>query len=475
MWRERSDIHAVSYFAPYIDSNGMHIPTYQDIVNQMVADAQNIFGSDIYLGIDTQDYQWISAVSQKIYDSFLTSQAVYNSRGPATAIGSGLDVIVGINGIKRNPAVYSTCPVVITGTAGLQITGGIVSDVNGVDWSLPSPTIIGTNGTVTVTATCQTSGAITANPGDINSIVTPTLGWTSVSNTVAATVGTPVETDSALRARQAISTAQASKSIIEGMEGALADLSGVTRFKVYENDTSSTDANGLPAHSVTCVVEGGASADIGQTIFDYKGPGCGTNGTTTVPVTDSYGVVTNINYDVLGYVDVDVVVNVKKLSGYTTDTTTAIQTAISSYENTVAIGTDVYISSLWGAALSANPNSANPAFSVTGVQAAVHLGATLSSALVSGTAYTSLSVSALNVTVASGASLTIGSGSTTQVVTASAAAAVGATSIPVASFTANAAYAIGTVVAFTPGTVDIPVAFNQASRGNTNYITVNAS
>lgn len=448
------------------------MPAYQDIVDQLVADAQNIFGSDIYLGADSQDYQWISAFASMIYDSFLTAQAVYNSRGPATAVGSGLDVIVGINGLQRLASVNSTCPVVIAGTANTSITGGVVGDVNGNSWTVPTPIIIGSTGSITVTVTCQSEGAVTANPGDINTIVTPVAGWNSVTNTVAATVGNATETDSALRARQATSTAQPSMSILEGLEGALTDVAGVTRFEVYENDTNSTDSNGVPAHSIEAVVEGGTSSDIAQTIFDYKGPGCGTNGSTTVPVTDNYGDVTNISYDVLGYVDSDVTVTVKQLNGYTSDVTTAIQESVAAYENALAIGVQIYNSGLFGAALSANPTPSNPAFSVLGVTVAVHLGAQLSAALASGTAYTSLSVDALALPISSGDSLVIGSGSTTQTVTAIADAAVGATTISVDSFTANADYAEATPISFVQSTADIPVPFNQAARGNTSNITV---
>lgn len=74
------------------------------------------------------------------------------------------------------------------------------------------------------------------------------------------------------------------------------------------------------------------------------------------------------------------------------------------------------------------------------------LATTLTAALTSGTAYTSLAVQALTSPVASGDTITIGTGGTTQTVTASAAAAIGATTIDVNSFTANAAYAIGATV-----------------------------
>ncbi|UUZ95978.1 baseplate J/gp47 family protein [Paenibacillus sp. P25] len=174
----------MTYFAPVITNTGMSIPSYVDIRDQLIADAQTIFGSDIYLEPNTQDYQWIATVATKLYDSFLTAQAVYNSRGPATAIGPGLDVIVGVNGIKRKAGTASTATVTLIGTPNTTITNGIVGDVNGNNWSITSPTTISSTGTVTALATCQTVGPITAGPGEINRIVTPTLGWTGVTNPV---------------------------------------------------------------------------------------------------------------------------------------------------------------------------------------------------------------------------------------------------------------------------------------------------
>lgn len=465
----------MTYKAPYIDSTGFNMPTYQDIVDQLVADAQSIFGTDIYLGIDSQDYQWISAVANIIYDSFLTSQMAYNSRGPSTAIGSGLDIIVKMNGLKRKPPVFSTCIVTLTGTAKTTITNGIVKDVNGNSWTLPSPIILDSGGSAIVTATCQTAGPIGANPGDINQIMTPTYGWTSVTNTVYAIAGSYTETDAQLRARQAISTELPSLSILEGIEGAIDSVTGVGRYIVYENDTGSADSNGLPPHSITCVVENGSDNDVAKTIFDKKAPGVLTNGTTSVVVTDTYGVTTTINFDRPSYVDIDVVVNVKQLTGYTTDITSAIQSDIASFISSLGIGDNLLLSSIWGAALQANSVPSKPTFSITGLTAARHLGALLTSALASGTSYTSLSVSGLVQPISSGTNLVIGTGGTTQTVTTSAAVAVGDTSIPVNSFTASAAFAVNTPISFVQSTTDLTMAYNEVSRGNTSYITINVS
>jgi len=80
---------------------------------------------------------------------------------------------------------------------------------------------------------------------------------------------------------------------------------------------------------------------------------------------------------------------------------------------------------------------------------------TLSSALTSGNAYTTLSTAATTAAIASGAQLIVYSASLNnyQQVTTSAAVSSGATSIPVTSFTANASYGIGAQVA-PQGTLD---------------------
>jgi len=362
----------VAYFAPYIDESGYHMPTYTDIRDYYIAQARTIFGADIYLEIDSQDYQWISVVANAVYDAFLAEQAAYNSRSPATAIGVPLDTLIKLNGIKRLKAVASTCYVTITGTTGTTITGGIIADASDNPWSLNSPIIIGSSGTVTAYATCQVPGPITADPGELSKIVTPTFGWTSVTNTDPATVGADQESDAQLRSRQTISTAQPSRTVMEGIKGAIAAVSGVGRFVVYENETNVDDENGLPGHSITAVVEGGADADIGEAIARKKGPGCYTNGDVSVSVTDQQGVASTIRFYRPAEVPIVVVVNVKQLPGYTTDTTDLIKSAVADFISSLSIGDDLLISSLWGAAVMANPVPTKPYFSVLGITAARH-------------------------------------------------------------------------------------------------------
>jgi len=364
----------MAYFSPYIDDQGLHIPTYSDIRDDLIENARYIFGQDIYLGIDSQDYQWISVVASKINDTLQAIQFAYNSRGPGTAIGSSLDILVKLNGIRRGSATYSTCIVSLTGTPGTVITNGVVQDSSGYYWNLPSVLTIGTGGTVSAQATCQNEGPIAANVGDISVIATPTYGWTSVTNEVSALQGVNSETDSQIRSRQAISTAQPSRTVLEGTEGAIAAVAGVTRKKVYENDTAEINALGLPPKSITAVVEGGSDSDIAQALYLKKGPGCLTNGTTVVNITDQLGNITPIGFYRPSYVDVDIVINVRQLSGYTTATTDLIRAAIVNFLNAMTMGANsIPVNNFYGPALSAQ-NLSVPTFSVTSITAARHGG-----------------------------------------------------------------------------------------------------
>jgi len=360
------------YFKPYIDASGMHIPTYIDIRDKRVEDAKKIFGQDIYLENDSQDYQYIATEAESIFDAFQLAQLVYNNRGPSVAIGSGLDGIIKINGIKRLSASYSTCPVIVSGVPLTEIKNGIIYDKGNIKWDLPTLITIPDSGQIQVLATCEIAGPIVANPSDLIGIYNPTYGWNGVYNLVSAELGAEIETDSKLRKRQSQSTAQPSRTMLEGTSGAVAQVKDVTRSKVYENDTNLVDSRGLPPHSVTAVVEGGTNEDIANAIFIHKGIGCYSNGDISLDITDSELQVNPIRFFRPTYIDIDVVINIKSLAGYTTATTSSIKTGIQTYLNSLDIGSSLSISSLWGIALQAMPNLMDPMFSITSITAAKH-------------------------------------------------------------------------------------------------------
>lgn len=345
----------MAYFTPYIGVGGLTIPTYAEILAELVQRKKDIYGENIYLDADSTDYQELSVFALMIYDALQAVQLAYNNRSPVTAVGSGLDAVVKINGLARNSPSYSTAVCTVYGTVGTEIINGQASDTNGNLWNLPPSVVIPPGGQKEdVTVTAVEIGAIEALIGTITTIATPQYGWTSITNTTAASVGTAVETDSQLRERQDISTAYVATTPLESLMAAVWDVDGVTKAKGYENDTGSVDANGVPAHSICIVVQGGSTVDIAEAIYRKKTIGCGTYGSTTVTVSDYEGNPVDINFDVATDIDIYGQITLTTTAKYTAAIGQKIIQAVVDYIDGLDIGEDVYLTkviaaaSLWG-------------------------------------------------------------------------------------------------------------------------------
>lgn len=331
----------------YVDQTGLHYPDYPTVLTYLKEEYRAIYGADTYLEADSQDGQWVAVMALAMFDCMQVASAVYNSFSPLTAQRDALSRNVKINGIARLVASYSTADLRIVGAAGTVITNGQAEDTLGQKWNLPATVTIPVGGEITVTATAAVIGNVTAAANTINKIATPTLGWQSVNNVAAATAGDPVETDAELRLRQSQSTMIPSLSVMEGIVGAVASLAGVNRYRGYENDTGSTDANGIPAHSIALVVEGGDSTQIGNAIAAKKTPGTATYGTTSVTTYDQYNVPTVIKFYRPTDATIGVEVSLTAMTGYLSTYADQIKAAVVAYIQSLEIGEDIYITKLY--------------------------------------------------------------------------------------------------------------------------------
>lgn len=330
-----------------VTAQGISAPDYQTILTKVTGFFQQIYGADAYLEPDSKDGQMVALMALAIHDANNTAIAVYSSYSPSTALTDALTRNVKINGIARKGETRSTVDLELAGTTGTTITNGSVRDDNGIVWNLPTTTTIDGN---PVTATCNTPGAVAALAGTITKINTPTRGWVSVNNPTAATVGAAAEKDAELRIRQTQSVALPSLTPFDAVDGALANITGVTRHKLYENDTGSVDANGLPAHSISAIVDGGDATMIAQTIRGKKGQGVATYGTTTVQVPDYYGNPHNISFSRPVDVPVYVAITLRVFTGYTSQIGEDIKKAVSDYINSLKIGDSVLLSRIYSPA-----------------------------------------------------------------------------------------------------------------------------
>ncbi|HDX4247302.1 TPA: baseplate J/gp47 family protein [Klebsiella oxytoca] len=333
-----------------VTAEGISAPDYQTVLDTITGYFQQIYGLDAYIEPDSKDGQMIALAALAIHDANNTAISVYRSFSPATALGDALTSNVKINGITRRSATNSTVDLLLTGAVGTTITNGSVRDSNSVIWNLPATVVIGTDGTVVATATCASTGAVAALAGSITTINTPTRGWVSVTNPLAATVGVAAETDAQLRVRQSQSVALASLTPFDAVDGAIANVEGVTRHKLFENDQEVTDSNGLPPHSISAIVEGGDATVIANTIRSVKGQGVTTYGTTAVIVTDKYGNPYTIRFSRPVDVPIYVSITLKALTGYSSQVGDEIKAAVAAYINSLAIGDSVLLSRVYSPA-----------------------------------------------------------------------------------------------------------------------------
>ncbi|ELY5849731.1 baseplate J/gp47 family protein [Cronobacter turicensis] len=336
--------------AMQVTPEGPVAPDYQTILSTLTGYFRQIYGEDAYLEPDSKDGQLVALLSLAIHDDNNAALAVYNAFSPTTAMGEGLSSRVKINGIRRHGATHSTVDVLITGEPGTIIGTGLIRDVNGTQWALAQTITIPVSGNGLFTATCTESGPVAALAGTVSQIATPTRGWMSVTNPQAAVVGVAAETDAQLRKRQTQSVALSSLTPFDALDGAIANIHGVSRHKLYENDAGDPDANGLPPHAICAIVEGGDINDIAQVIRGKKGQGVATAGTLAVNVADLYGYPHVIRFSRPTLISVQVNIRLKAFMGYTTEIGAQIKAAVAGYINSLSIGDDVLLSRVYSPA-----------------------------------------------------------------------------------------------------------------------------
>lgn len=91
----------MAYFAPYIDGSGLHMPTYEDRLEELWDRYCEIFGVDPS-SKTAPDYQLLSALARRLDDVSALIRKVYESCNPLTACGHSLDLLLPRYGLRRN-------------------------------------------------------------------------------------------------------------------------------------------------------------------------------------------------------------------------------------------------------------------------------------------------------------------------------------------------------------------------------------
>lgn len=230
-----------------------------------------------------------------------------------------------------------------TGTAFATVSAGIqVSDSNRqLFWQTTQDITFDALGDATgITASCTTRGANSANAGTLTVLITPNVDINTVTNPEAAVVGDNEETDNSLRRRRDLSTYAPSIGLVGSLYSSLSAVPEVTFARVYNNITMSTDANGIPAKSVACVVVGGDDEEIAQTIFQRISAGVSYDGNTNITFVDNQNFEYTVSFWRPTSIPIYVEVNLSLIEGdvFPDDGVQSIKDAIVAYSLEGAAG-----------------------------------------------------------------------------------------------------------------------------------------
>lgn len=321
-----------------LNAQGLTTSTQAELLAFYTAAFQQIYGSDINIDSDTPDGQLINILIQNNLDIQDLITQVYNSFDPDNAIGNVLDQRVAINGIQRQAGTHTVTPITIVTSQSVNLYGldqtaqqvYTVSDAAGNQWFLQTTELGVPAGSHSYNFQAALPGAVITTPNTINVQVTIVLGVTSVNNpTTYSTLGQNEESDAALKLRRQQSVSLASQGYLAGLLAALENVPGVSAAFVFENDTGTTDVNGVPGHSIWVIMAGsGAASGIAQAIYTKRNAGCGMKGSQSFDVTQVDGTVFTVYWDDVVPVNIFIAFTATSLNGTNPPNISAIRTGL---------------------------------------------------------------------------------------------------------------------------------------------------
>lgn len=340
-----------------VTSTGFIPKTLQDIKSELEDALRASFGASIDVSPQSNLGQIIGVMAERYADLWAQGESIYAAFTSDGATGAALDNVCALTGTQREAATASTVTLTCTGnsptvlTVGRQVSNpstqvifqtteeatiGLVSARavstaytvgqrrrNGTTSRVYECVIAGTtdsgagptttasaivDGSVTwkylgdgvgvcdVPALCTVTGPQQAVAASLTNIVTAVSGWSTVTNLLDAVQGADIETDAALRLRREQELRGNGRASVEAIRAALLLVPDVLEATVFENVLDVADVNGLPPHSIECLVLGGLDVDIQQAIYLNVAAGVRTYGSTSGSVLGTDGQTHSISF-----------------------------------------------------------------------------------------------------------------------------------------------------------------------------------
>lgn len=341
-----------------LTEQGFYRPPYDEIVANMEQRAKEMLGEDIDTSETSVLGKFIRIISYDISETYETLEHTYYARFPNTASGISLDRLAVFAGITRNPPTASRHNITVTGTADTTVGMGglIVSTQDGITFYNENDFTIGSDGTVNVIVAATEYGT-SGNVDNIDVIVNPVTGVTSITYLGLEELGEDSESDLDLRKRFSVAVSGAGSCTIDSIRGSVARIPEVESVNIVENNSSETDEDGRPAHSFELYVYGGdgLEQEIAKAIFKKKPIGIRAVTTAdeeyavTKSVIDDAGYSHSISFSKVAEILVDITVTIKTNVSYTSDGAVAIKNNLVKFVNNLGVGASVVTSAMYSA------------------------------------------------------------------------------------------------------------------------------
>lgn len=326
--------------------------TYDEILNDKIQRAKELFGEDI----DTSDltplgkYLRINAYDQAIAEEEI--EQVYYSSFPNTASGQSLDRLLPLGGISRNPATAAAYSVTVQGEAGYVVpVGFLVGTDTDITFYVTADATIGEDGSCTATVECTEAGSIgNVNASSINTVVNPDANIAAVQGVECLSDGTDEESDAALRERLKLALSGSGGCSENAIRAALLRVPTVQYAAVVANDGGEADSEGRPAHSFECYVQGGDDyhQEIAETIFAMRPVGVQTAGDISVIVIDACGNEKTVRFSNTQATHIMVRVSLRTDTAFLSDGASHVEANITNHINALGVGNSLVLSTLYG-------------------------------------------------------------------------------------------------------------------------------
>lgn len=321
----------------YINTSGVIVPDTENLQSEVEQEYKDTFGEDLDVTPETPQGRLIELDTRMRSEVLQCAANIANVINPNLSYGMFLDAIASLTGCFRRQATRSEVMATLGGTPGTTIPANSLATTE--DYSkvfvLSQSVTLDETGTATATFYSQEYGDIKLEAGELNTIKTGVLGWETITNNSAATVGRKKETDSELKERR-INTLFSGRSFVGDIKSYLLSVEDVKSVALYNNyKLVSTNIKGVTVDpkSVFVCVYGGDDQEIGMALYKSTAPGCGFSGNTNVIVTDPW---CNHQYQVSFHRPTEIEIDVKvyaKVDTGSGDVTGAIKQSILDYQD----------------------------------------------------------------------------------------------------------------------------------------------